>query len=81
MARPSGHPLNRAAWEDVLTLKGLSLTQVAELADIPRPTLSALLGGFNKASVPAAHRIAAALGVQVATLFPSIATAFEVAAS
>lgn len=72
MARPAGHQLNRAAWEDVLNLKGLSLTQVADLSGVPRPTLSALLGGFNKASVPAAHKIASALGVQPATLFPTL---------
>lgn len=81
MARPSGHPLNRSAWEDVLALKGLSLTQVADLAEVPRPTLSALLGGHNRASVPAAHRIAEALQVQVGTLFPTITPKFEAVAS
>lgn len=77
MARPAGHPLNRAAWEDVLALKGLTLTQVAELAEIPRPTLSGLLGGHHKAAVPMAHRIAGAIGVQPATLFPTLVAVAE----
>jgi transcriptional regulator with XRE-family HTH domain len=72
MARPAGHPLNRAAWEDLLSLKGLSLTQVAELAEVPRATLSGLLGGFHKSSVPMAHRIAAAIGCHPETLFPTL---------
>lgn len=72
MPRPSGHQLNRAAWEDVLRLTGLSLTQVADMAEVARPTLSSLLGGHHKASVPAAHRIAKAVGVQPATLFPTL---------
>lgn len=73
MPRPAGHPLNRAAWDDVLRLTGRSLTQVADLADVPRPTLSSLLGGHHKASVPMAHRIAAAVGCHPETLFPTLA--------
>ena len=80
MARPSGHVLNRSAWEDILSLTGLTLTQVADLAEIPRPTLSSLLGGHHRASVPQAHRIAAALKCQPATLFPSLVN-LEVKAS
>jgi plasmid maintenance system antidote protein VapI len=79
MARPAGHALNRAAWDDLLRLTGLSLTQVAERAEVPRPTLSSLLGGHHKASVPMAHRIAAAIGCHPGTLFPTLAAA-EVAA-
>lgn len=70
--RPTGHELSRAAWEDVLRMSGLSLTQVAERAEIPRATLSSLLGGHHKASVPIAHRIAKAAGCHPATLFPSL---------
>lgn len=70
--RPAGHQLSREAWDDVLRLTGLSLTQVAELADVPRPTLSSLLGGHHRASVPMAHRIATAIGVNPTTLFPSL---------
>lgn len=75
MSRPQGHQLNRAAWEDILKLTGLSLTQVADMAEVPRPTVSSLLGGHHKASVPTAHRIATAVKVQPATLFPTLATA------
>lgn len=72
MARPAGHKLNRSAWEDLLELKGLNLTTVAELSGIPRPTLSSLLGGHHKAAVPQAHRLAEAIGCRPATLFPSL---------
>jgi plasmid maintenance system antidote protein VapI len=74
MARPKGHKLSAPAWDDVLRLTGASLTQVAERAEIPRPTLSSLLGGHHAASVPMAHRIAGALGVNPATLFPTLRT-------
>lgn len=72
MPRPAGHLLNRDAWDDVLVLAGLTLSQVAELAEVPRPTLSSLLGGHHRASVPTAHRIATAVGVRVGTLFPTL---------
>lgn len=80
MARPSGHALNRSAWDDILRLTGLSLTQVSEMSEVPRPTLSSLLGGHHKASVPMAHRIATAIGCKPATLFPTINGASEQAA-
>lgn len=72
MPRPSGYELNRSAWDDVLRLSGLTLTRVAELAEVPRPTLSSLIGGHHKASVPMAHRIAKALGCRPETLFPDL---------
>lgn len=72
MARPAGHPLNRAAWDDMLRLTGLSLTQVSELSEIPRATISGLYGGHHKASTPMAHRVAAAIGCHPGTLFPSL---------
>lgn len=59
----------------MLRLTGLSLTQVAAMAEVPRPTLSSLLGGHHRASVPMAHRIATAIGVHPGTLFPSLASA------
>lgn len=80
MPRPAGHRLSRVAWDDVLRLTGLSLTQVAEMAEVPRPTLSSLLGGHHRASVPMAHRIASAVQVHPGTLFPSIAAPAEEAA-
>lgn len=79
MARPRGHKLNRAAWDDLLKIRGLTLTEVAERAEIPRPTLSSLLGGHHAASVPNCHRIAAALDCNPQTLFPTLGAA-EVAA-
>jgi transcriptional regulator with XRE-family HTH domain len=72
MPRPAGHRLSPEAFDDVLRLKGLSLTQAAQRSETPRPTLSSLLGGHSAASVPTAHRIAGALGVNPITLFPSL---------
>lgn len=75
MARPRGHRLSPSAWEDVLTLRGDSLTAVAERADIPRATLSGLVGGHARASVPVAHQLAAAIGCHPETLFPTLRSA------
>lgn len=72
MARPAGHKLNRDAWQDILDLKGLNLTGVAEMSNVARATLSSLLGGHHAASVPVAHRIAEAVGCRPATLFPTL---------
>lgn len=74
MARPAGHKLSPEAWDDVLRLTGLTLTQVAERSGVPRPTISSLLRSTkgHGASVPTAHRIADALGVRPVTLFPTL---------
>lgn len=72
MPRPAGHRLNQDAWDDFVVSKGHTPTTVAELADIPRPTISALLGGYNRASVETAYRLANALGLRPGTLFPSL---------
>lgn len=81
MARPAGHELNREAWDDVLRLSGLSLTEVAEIGEVPRPTLSSLYGGHSKASVPMCHRIARAAGCHPHTIFPSLRLDVEAVAS
>ena len=80
MSRPQGHRLSPTAWEDILKLAGLSLTQVAQRSEIPRATLSSLLGGHHRASVPMAHRIAESLGVHPQTLFPTLRSEFEAVA-
>ncbi len=72
MARPKGHKLSRPAWDDILRLTSTSLTEVSTRSEVPRPTISALYGGHNGASLPMARKIAAALDVQPATLFPSL---------
>lgn len=82
MARPKGHLLSRPAWDDIVRITGTSLTEVASRSEVPRPTLSAIYGGHNGASVPMAHKIASALDVHPATLFPSLrATNDEAVAS
>ncbi len=72
MARPKGHKLSRPAWDDILRLTSTSLTEVSARSEVPRPTISALYGGHNGASMPTIRKIAAALDVQPATLFPSL---------
>lgn len=64
------------AWKDVLELKGLTLTQVADLADVQRPSLSGLAGGYARAAAPMAHKIAAALGISPITLFPTMRSTY-----
>lgn len=75
MARPRGHRLSPSAWQDILTLRGDSLTAVADRADIPRATVSGLVGGHARASVPVAHQLATALGCHPETLFPTLRAA------
>lgn len=72
MARPAGHRLSQDAWTDLTYLKGLSLTQVADLSSIPRPTISSLVGGHHRASVPMTRKIADAIGCHASTLFPTL---------
>jgi plasmid maintenance system antidote protein VapI len=68
--------MSPAAWTDILNIKGLTLTQAAELADIQRATLSGLSGGHARASVPMAHAIANAVGCHPETLFPTLRAVF-----
>lgn len=73
MARPQGHVLNRDAWEDWTGQHlGSSLTSIAQDAGIERATLSGLVAGHQRASVELAHKIAAAAGCRVGTLFPGL---------
>lgn len=60
------------AWVDILTTKGITLTQAAESSGIQRATLSGLAGGHTRASVPMAHTIANAIGCHPETLFPTM---------
>lgn len=76
MARPKGFRMSPSAWTDILTLKGLTLTEVAEIADVQRASISGIVGGHTRASVPMAHKIAAALGVSPETLFPAMRPQF-----
>lgn len=77
MPRPRGHRLSPDAWEDSLAHAGLSLTEAAERSGIPRATLSGLLGGYSRASLPQATSLANTLGVRPATLFPTIRPMFS----
>lgn len=72
MARPRGHRLSPAAWDYILAKSGLTLTEVAERAGVQRATLSGLTGGFHRASVPTAHRLAAVFGCDPEVLFPTL---------
>lgn len=64
--------MSREAWDDLLRLTGLTQTRVAQLSEVPRATIASLQGGHHKAALPTAHKIAGALGVAPATLFPSL---------
>jgi predicted transcriptional regulator len=77
MARPRGHRLSKPAWDDALRTSGLSLTEVAEQADIPRATLSVLLGGHSRASLPMTTKIGQAVSFNPATLFPTLLPLFD----
>jgi transcriptional regulator with XRE-family HTH domain len=72
MPRPAGHRLNRDAFQDLLEIKGLSLSQVAAISGVKRATISSLCHGHHAAAVPTAHQIAAAVGCRPGTLFPTI---------
>lgn len=76
MGRPRGQRLSPTAWDDILARTGRTLTDVAIQADIPRPTLSALVGGHSRASDTTALRLAEALMVHPATLFPAMSGLF-----
>ncbi len=58
----------------------MTLTEAAERADIPRATVSSLVGGHHRATIPQAGRLADALGFHVETLFPTLLPYFEEAA-
>lgn len=72
MAKPRGHRLSAQAWDDLLRAKGVSLTHVAERADIGRASVSGLVHGHARASIPMAHKLAAALDCHPETLFPTL---------
>jgi transcriptional regulator with XRE-family HTH domain len=64
--------MSPTAWTDILTFKGLTLTQAADISGIQRASLSGLAGGHTRASVPMAHTIANAIGCHTETLFPTM---------
>jgi plasmid maintenance system antidote protein VapI len=76
MPRPRGFRLSRAAFDDCIEHAGLTLTQAADRADIPRASLSALVGGHSRAAMPTVKQLADALGCRQATLFPTLTHTF-----
>lgn len=76
MARPRGHFISRHAWDDTIKHSGLTLADIEERTGIKRASISGLLGGHSRASTVNAGRLAAALGVHVETLFPTLHTFF-----
>lgn len=77
MARPTGFPLNRHAWDDILRLSGLNLPSVSARSEIPASTLRTLTNGLRNASIPMAHKLADAVGCRPETLFPDLAKPVE----
>ena len=72
MGRPGDTVCRRRRGPTQLRYAGLTLTETAERAGIPRPTLSSLLGGYHRATATQARRIASTLGCHPETLFPSM---------
>lgn len=72
MARPRGHRLNPDALEALLRCSGTTITDLAKKSDVNRSTISGLLGGFARSSVPQAHKLSLALGCSPAALFPTM---------
>lgn len=77
MGRPKGYRLSACAWRDLSKSKGLSITEVSEITDIQRATISGMVGGHARASLPMAQRLADALGCEVGTLFPLLSPQFS----
>jgi plasmid maintenance system antidote protein VapI len=76
MTRSRGYKLSPSAWADCLRYAGLTLTEAAERAGMPRSTLSSLLGGHHRATAPQARRLADTLGCRPETLFPTMLPTF-----
>ena len=70
--RPSGHKLNRSAWDDLLDALGLNIPLVAERSGVPASTLRTIVAGHDKASVPMAHKIARGVGCEPQSIFPTL---------
>lgn len=73
MARPRGYRLNTHAWDDlVVGAKKLTVTEVAALTGVNRASISGLLNGHTRASLPMARDLCQGLGLHVETLFPLV---------
>ena len=71
--------MSRPALDDVLRLRGLSMTEAADRAGIALTTLSGLAADGHRASIGTAHQIAEALECSPGTLFPELTTFFTAA--
>lgn len=69
--------LSKPAFDDVLRLKCLSLTEAADETGLPLKTLSGLRLGRHKASMTTARQLSGALGVAASTLFPDLLESVE----
>lgn len=77
MARPKGFRLSAQAFDDALRFSQTSITEASKRSGLPRATVSSLVGGFHRASLPQAEILAGALDVHVETLFPTLDPHFE----
>ena len=77
MTRPKGHRLNPDALEALLRISGSSITELADQSGVARSTISGLMGGFSRASVPQAHKIASAIGCEAPAIFPTLRAGFS----
>lgn len=72
MARPAGKRMFGPLLRYVLRLKGISMTEAAELCEMPLPTFSGLVSGSHKASDKTIRRVCDALAIPDEVLFPAL---------
>ena len=73
VGRPNGHLIHAEAFEAILIARGLMKKDVTHDADISPSFLADLLAHRCGATGPVAERLAAALGVRTAAIFPGFA--------
>lgn len=64
--------MNRDAAADAIAVAGITQTEWARSAEVSPSTLSGLMAGTHRASVPVATRLARAVRFRRGTLFPSL---------
>jgi transcriptional regulator with XRE-family HTH domain len=72
VGRPAGYEANPFAFEAIQQLRGLSIAELARRSEVPRATISAVIGRHNDAGIEVVHKLAAALAVPPEALFPSL---------
>lgn len=72
MARPKGYRLSRPAFDDMLRLARLTMTEAARQAGLPLTTVSGLANGDHRASMKTVRSLSEGLGINAETIFPEL---------